>query len=94
MFYYFWMLLGVVSFVPSSQQLSPLCQSMSMKFYLESGALVPEFCTPLQNRFNSVDYRIDFTEAEISSVCASDVCQALMKMVVLPCITFVRYICD
>ena len=90
---YFWTLLGIGSLTllspTSSQQLPPLCQSNTQMFPIENPEPIPPFCTDLQLRFYGIDYRIDFTEAEVDSVCDSRICRAVMTDLTLPCITFV-----
>ena len=87
MYCYFWTLLGVTSIIltpSSSQQPSPLCLSMMERF-----DNIPPFCTQLQYRFNSTAYRINFTEAEVDSVCNSDICRDVMTDLVSSCFAFV-----
>lgn len=67
-----------------------------MNFHRNHPEVLPNFCTHLQLRFNDVMYRIDFTESEVNSVCASNVCQAAMIKLTLSCLTFVSivlYVC-
>ena len=51
----------------------------------------PQYCVAFNDRFNTDDpqYRINFTESEVESVCSSEVCKNFFELVILGCITFV-----
>ena len=92
----FWILLGIISFllIQCSSGQAGQCDSMIVEFNLRSGSVeVPPFCVAFDNRFtdaHGAQYRIDFTESEVESVCDSTVCKDFIESIPLSCITFVR----
>ena len=59
------------------------------RFHTEYPETIPVFCIDFQLRLNDIDYRINFTESEVDSVCDSRICRAVMTELTLPCYTFV-----
>ena len=95
MFSYFWILLGIISFllIQCSSGQADQCDSGISEFLKRAdGKVVPPFCSAFNKRFDTYgsQYRIDFTESEVESVCNSTVCKDFMESITLSCITFVR----
>lgn len=91
---HFWILLGIISLllVQCSPGQANECESNTAEFIVRSrGMQTPQYCVAFHDRFDTHDpqYRINFTESEVESVCSSNVCKIFFELVVLGCITFV-----
>ena len=91
----FWIVLGVISFllIQCSSGQTEQCILNYQEFETRSGSTeIPQDCVAFYNRFNTDDeqYRIDFTESEVESVCNSNGCRDFIDLIILGCLTFVR----
>ena len=92
MFGYFWIPLGLISILIqcASGVTADNCESNAFQFWAQGFTKMPEICTEFTWRFNHPEYRINFTESEVETLCSSDICKTYFRLIILPCTLHVR----
>ena len=92
MFGYFWIPLGLISILIqcASGVTEDKCESNVFEFWGQGLPKMPAFCAEFTWRFNNPEYRINFTESEVETLCSSDICKTYFSLIILPCTLHVR----
>ena len=92
MFSCYWMTLGLISvlLIQCASGKSDQCESNTFKYWTLQLPMLSDSCINLHERFYNIEYRINFTESEVETVCNSIACQADFRLVVFSCTFYVR----
>ena len=92
MFSCYWMTLGLISvlLIQCASGKSDQCESNTMKYWTLRLPKLSDSCIYLHERFYNIEYRINFTESEVETVCNSNACEANFRLIVFSCTFYVR----
>ena len=96
MFSCYWTPLGLISvlLIQCASGKSDQCASNTVNYWALRPPALSESCVNFTKRFDNLEYRINFTESEVETLCNSNACKANFRLVVFSCTFYVRKCID